>query len=209
MGTKGKTKKKVEAIGPVVSREDELQQQGGFTEEGDFVCEPEETETPEPEKSLQEVEDETFMDEITENKKPLSDFERRRRILSLTGQIEDAKTRMSEIEPIVELGKSEGFRKLVEEVKGGVHSMVDEENIKDSTKGLKALDSVLTTERLVQGYNFQFNSKKTDIKQWEGDIIELKAGQQNLFDNTSTKKAVENYAKAPANHISVDTSALG
>lgn len=153
----------------------------GIDEALELNTNPETTE-PEKEKSLQEIEDEAFMEEITEPPKKLTPAQRARKITELEEDIQKTTLRMSEIESIADLAKSEGFRKLVEEVKGGIHGLVDEEDVKESAKSLKALDAVLTTERLVSSFNFQFNSKKADIKKWESDIVELKAGQLTIFE---------------------------
>lgn len=156
------------------------------TEETEEETETESDEEPEKEKSLQEEADDEFMEDISETPVKLTLAQRTKKIAELEESIGNAKTRMSEIESIADLANSTGFRTMVEEVKKQVHGKVDEEDIKTSKDGLKVLEAVLLTEKTVNGFRFQFNEKKSSIKEWDGKIIELKAGQLSVFDGGKT-----------------------
>ncbi len=80
---------------------------------------------------------------------------------------------MSEIETIADLDVA-GLRTMVEEIKKQVHSKVDDEDVKTSKDGLKSLEAVLLTEKIINGFKFQYDDKKSSIKNWKKILLNLK-----------------------------------
>jgi len=138
---------------------------------------------------VEEEIDDKFMDDVTPVK--LTPAQREKKIVELQEDIENSKKRMEELEPIADLANSEGFRKLVEEVKTQIHKKVDEEDIKATKDGSKSFEAVLLTEKIAGGFRSQYNGIKSDIKSWEDKIVELKNGQLTIFDELEKVETAE------------------
>lgn len=136
--------------------------------------------------------DEEFMEDIEQE--PLTAEKYQKKKDSLLALIEDCKTKITEDEDLHQASSSGILQILKGKLKNSLQANLNEdyEDVKELKDGIKDLEALNITSKLLSNSLLSYNLAKSDLKKYENELedLENQARQLTIFDEQKKKTTV-------------------